>query len=63
MYLRIINSLSIFVLNFVRYFSITTEMLKLYDEYKEKGLMVIGISSDDLNVKESRTGIEINNFF
>jgi len=38
-------------------------MLKLYDEYKEKGLMVIGISSDDLNVKESRTGIEINNFF
>ena len=35
---------------------------KLYDEYKDKGLMVIGISSDDLNVKESRTGIEINNF-
>ena len=34
----------------------------LYDEYKDKGLIVIGISSDDLNVRESRKGIEINNF-
>ena len=35
---------------------------KLYEEYKDKGLVVIGVSSDDLNVKETRKGKKINDY-
>ena len=35
---------------------------KLYEEYKDKGFVVIGISSDDLNVAETKKGKKINDY-
>lgn len=35
---------------------------KLYEEYKDKGFVVIGVSSDDLNVAETRKGVKINDY-